>query len=557
MPIPVGRENVILRAQSGADLTLLAPADPTPGSQNVVVLRPQSAENLVLTPPYAPPSAFAGLESRLFAGLLKPEVAVVLTGHQLTVSQGTPIAESLFAFDSFTDTNNTAITSHVSDSGHSWTMKIDASGGANLPFISSNRLVGWSFGSEEAMVLDADGPLSEYVTARFRVLDPVRSNSPDTLTRAHFAVGCRGDSGMNGYFFGFDAAAGVLKLYALSSAGQYHVLASDASFTYFNPGVNDEFDFTISAENINANVDVNVKAYIDGVLIFDEVHLDVDSGDFNGLHFWTDPAIILDNGAESGAVANVDWIKAGVLVVDDGSESVTPTGLSVTASRGTLVPALDVALTGAAATGAGGTLVPALAVTLTGQVVTVQQGTLTPVMGAGAVLTGQAATAQAGTLTPRIDVALVGAAATTVQGSMAVALARALTGLAATASPGTLTSQVAVTLVGASMTAQRGTMLVSMGVTLSGQAASAQQGAFVPSITIALVGGEVDALLGVLGASQIIVPEVVMEVIHLFTQMAEITLTASYTPTQDLFSQSTTTSESTASIESSEDSVLL
>lgn len=179
-----------------------------------------------------------------------------------------------------------------------------------------------------------------------------------------------------------------------------------------------------------------------------------------------------------------------------GDVTLALTGLSATASRGTLTPSSAYALTGQSLATDAGALAPASAVPLTGQVATVSPGTLTPT--STLPLTGSAATVSQGALTSAVSQALTGASATAAQGSVTPSLTAALTGAAATAAQGALTPTAAYALTGSSATASPGNVTPSSAYALTGRSATASGGALAPASSVPLTGQSVTVAQGVL-----------------------------------------------------------
>jgi hypothetical protein len=210
-------------------------------------------------------------------------------------------------------------------------------------------------------------------------------------------------------------------------------------------------------------------------------------------------AALVDNGADlSGSGVTTDIVGTargatydiGAWEVASGSpdETVTLTGIALTASSGSVTEGIAVAASGSAATSAAGSAAAALGETVAGSAATVAAGTAgsgitagaTGVSGTaaagsvagalGALALGVALAASAGTATSGIGMAVTGATAMTVSaGSVAYTIGFILTGAASTATGGTLGTEggdttAARSLTGISMTALPGNVRVTGGV---------------------------------------------------------------------------------------------
>lgn len=119
--------------------------------------------------------------------------------------------------------------------------------------------------------------------------------------------------------------------------------------------------------------------------------------------------------------------------------TVSLSGISLTASAGSVEEGISVAATGSAATSAAGTPTSAIASALAGSAGTASAGTATS--GIGMSLTGEVLTVSAGSLAYTIGFTLTGSAATSAGGTLTssggdVLTSRSLTGISMTALPG-------------------------------------------------------------------------------------------------------------------------
>lgn len=188
------------------------------------------------------------------------------------------------------------------------------------------------------------------------------------------------------------------------------------------------------------------------------------------------------------------WVGA-----SSGSDvTVALTGVSATASAGTLAPSNSKAITGTAATAAAGTLAPSNSKAVTGNAATGAAGTVAPSASIG--ITGNAATAAAGTLAPSVSVSLTGNAGTSAVGTVSpsVGVTVALTGVAASASAGNVAPATSIGLTGNAGTGAVGTVTPSVGVTiaLTGVSATASAGNIAPATSKAVTGNAASGGLG-------------------------------------------------------------
>ena len=136
------------------------------------------------------------------------------------------------------------------------------------------------------------------------------------------------------------------------------------------------------------------------------------------------------------------WMRdAGLvpLLLGAGAVSVTLTGSSVTASRGSLTAGIGYTASGSSATSAAGTLTSALGSSVSGSAGTGALGTVTP--GIGVSVSGSALTVSAGTLAYTIGFTLTGASSASAGGTISSSggdteSERALTGISMSALPG-------------------------------------------------------------------------------------------------------------------------
>lgn len=202
------------------------------------------------------------------------------------------------------------------------------------------------------------------------------------------------------------------------------------------------------------------------------------------------------------------------------------TGLAGTAALGTLTPEVDLAVTGLSATAAIGTETPEVDIAITGQEATAAIGTPDVVSGQIIDLTGLEATSALGTVTPEIDVPLTGLSATAAVPATLVVTTPILipiTGLAANAIADDVTPEIDIAITGQGATAAIGTlaavnvsplMLVGQAVTASlgplfvtygpnrtwiyptGQQATAAIGTLTPNPGPLITGQEATATIG-------------------------------------------------------------
>ncbi len=152
------------------------------------------------------------------------------------------------------------------------------------------------------------------------------------------------------------------------------------------------------------------------------------------------------------------------------------TGVSSTASVGTLALAHDQALSGNAGTGAPGTLAVNHSQAITGNSSASSAGSIVP--SSAVALLGNAAAGQVGTLGAAGDEAdaLTGVSATSGVGTLGVSHAQAITGNAATGSVGTLAPAHSQAITGSAATGAVGTLAPSTTIGVSGNAATGAVG---------------------------------------------------------------------------------
>lgn len=202
------------------------------------------------------------------------------------------------------------------------------------------------------------------------------------------------------------------------------------------------------------------------------------------------------------------YFTSGVTVAAGSDVSVALTGVSSTASVGTVGVAHDNSLTGESSTAAVGTVVPSTTVTLTGVASTASVGTLAPgtsvaLVGVsatgqvGVVLTGVVTAASVGSVTPSSTVPLTGVSSTASVGTVGVSVTVAITGVASTASVGTLTPNTTVPLTGVFATGAVGTVSAGGDVTvaLTGEASITAVGTVVPSGGDVVAGGRTPQII--------------------------------------------------------------
>ncbi len=150
-----------------------------------------------------------------------------------------------------------------------------------------------------------------------------------------------------------------------------------------------------------------------------------------------------------------------------GNVSVALTGQGVTASAGTLTPALSVGLSGLTGTCTQGTLSApgAINVALTGSALAASAGPMTPAN--AAALSGLSIASSAGLLAPALAVGLTGAAANTALGNLAPLLSIPLTGAGSTFTQGALGNTRTLSLTGMAVRSTPGSLSAPVGI-LSG-----------------------------------------------------------------------------------------
>lgn len=548
-----------------------------------------------------PPGTLAGRSCTVSAGVLTPVVSqsVALTGQQCTVTAGSP--EFWWAVDSYTNANGTLITNHQADTGQFEDETYPAFAGE--PWIQSNRLVAQDAAGLSVISFNEDRSGDHRVRAIFRKGAGATANDPDWgPDTGHVALALRVvlDHGYpNGYYFGYNSTTDTVNLWSISYPAGLTLLATYGSFVSGSNGTSHTFEMrTVGTTS------VQIDCYINGALVISYL----DSTPATGLQsaqragLWLDPS----NETPSWSVDKLWWGEAPGAALG----TVNLIGQAATVSRGTMVPALDVALTGQAVTVSRGTLAPDMGISapLTGQVATTQQGALGVTLGPtltgqaataapGALgvaesvgLTGQAATAQPGSVTSVVSPVLTGQAATVSRGTLTpdTGMSGSLAGIAATTSAGTLVPSVAVPLLGAAGTVVQGSIAATLARTLVGFAVTASRGtltaevaALLPSMALSVVGGLFTpaSVVGLSGLQATVQrgnltgevnadEETSIEVIQLFAQVefdeqvfasieGAVELTTRAEVQQDLFSESTNTVESTFSIETDEDTVVL
>jgi Concanavalin A-like lectin/glucanases superfamily len=160
------------------------------------------------------------------------------------------------------------------------------------------------------------------------------------------------------------------------------------------------------------------------------------------------------------------------------------TGVSSTATVGTVGPARSVALTGNASTSAIGSVGLSMSLALTGAAASGAAGTVGP--GSSVGVTGVSGTGSVGSVGPGRSVPLTGAVATAAVGTISVNgnLTIALTGVAATAAVGAIAAARAVALAGVTAAGSVGTLGVNLARALTGVRATGAVGNTAPPIPI-------------------------------------------------------------------------
>ena len=211
---------------------------------------------------------------------------------------------------------------------------------------------------------------------------------------------------------------------------------------------------------------------------------------------------------------------------DMGDETVSPTGLSLTSSIGSVTVTAeintgwgraawnddawgiqgDILLTGQQATASVGSISPADVMGLTGVSSTTSVGSPTVIGDITQSLTGVSATASVGAIDPADQVmGLTGVSATSSVGSISPADAIGVTGVSATVSLNStglnITSNPTVTLTGISMTSSVGAITPADVMGLTGVSATASVGALTPADVMGLTGQAATASVAGLGTS--------------------------------------------------------
>ena len=211
---------------------------------------------------------------------------------------------------------------------------------------------------------------------------------------------------------------------------------------------------------------------------------------------------------------------------DMGDETVSPTGLSLTSSIGSVTVTAeintgwgraawnddawgiqgDILLTGQQATASVGSISPADVMGLTGVSSTTSVGSPTVIGDITQSLTGVSATASVGAIDPADQVmGLTGVSATSSVGSISPADAVGVTGVSATVSLNStglnITSNPTVTLTGISMTSSVGSITPADVMGLTGVSATASVGALTPADVMGLTGQAATASVAGLGTS--------------------------------------------------------
>ena len=208
---------------------------------------------------------------------------------------------------------------------------------------------------------------------------------------------------------------------------------------------------------------------------------------------------------------------------DMGDETVSPTGISATFSIGSVTIDSeinagwgrstwnadawgiqgDVLLTGVSATASVGSIAPADVMGLTGVSSTASVGTPTIIGDISAALTGVSATASVGSISPADAIGLTGQSMTASVGSISPADVMGVTGLSATISLGTATtnSNPIISVTGISATSSVGSISPADVMGLTGVSATASVGTLTPADIMGLTGIEATASVAGFGTA--------------------------------------------------------
>ena len=195
---------------------------------------------------------------------------------------------------------------------------------------------------------------------------------------------------------------------------------------------------------------------------------------------------------------------------DMGDETISPTGLSLTSSIGSVTVSAeintgwgraawnddawgiqgDILLTGVSATASVGSITPADVMGLTGVSSTISVGSPTIIGDITTALTGQSATTSVGSISPADVMGLTGQSTTASVGSISPADIMGVTGVSATLSLGTVSinSNPTINVTGISATTSIGSISPADVMGLTGVSATASVGTLTPADVMGLTG---------------------------------------------------------------------
>lgn len=173
-----------------------------------------------------------------------------------------------------------------------------------------------------------------------------------------------------------------------------------------------------------------------------------------------------------------------------------------TLSPGSLAPSIDRTLSGVQSVAAVGTLTPGLAVSISGVQLAGSVGTVT--LSQAVTLTGVSSSAVAGTLRADRDLLLNGLASSVAVGSLSPALSVTLTGTQSAAAAGLLSPAIDKALTGVSGSAAVNSLGVSVTVSVTGNQANGAVGTLSPdnAVLVALTGVQATGQVGTLTNSR-------------------------------------------------------
>jgi hypothetical protein len=197
-------------------------------------------------------------------------------------------------------------------------------------------------------------------------------------------------------------------------------------------------------------------------------------------------------------------LRSGRGSTDVSSLILSLTGQRITASAGTLSPALSFTLTGGQLTSTAGTVSPNSSHALTGQSVTSHSGTIGLSNAPG--LAGARITSSAGTITastgPVVTVNLTGVAIVSVAGNLSVAFSLPLSGVRINSAAGSIKAGIGPTLSGVRINSATGNLGTTRSITLNGARINSSTGTLFDATSLGLTGGRITASAGTLTASQ-------------------------------------------------------